>query len=307
MTLLSRAYLLPIWLLCTSVQAAPFGQAQIQGIIHGQPLTLKTCAHDAGAVCSIRWQGREFVNDHDHGRQFQTAFQIDGQGEDNNPTEAGSESDGNRPKPSSSRLISLTTNGQVIGKNWLGWDRIQLGDTLNAETQMAYWRPVQGRKLSDYRVVRQIVISPSERPNWIHYQTTIKTTAAPIEQLAIEALTGYMPRDFNQFFTLDANGQRQPIALDRPNSEQPSPLIFSTSDGRHAIGVKAESGWQQQAPSYGFFRFPSRSRNATVKWNVVYRYQPTAIQPLTGQSIPHTIWLTIGTLQQVTDTMQSQP
>ena len=56
-------------------------------------LQLSTSLRDAGAIASLKVNGHEIADDHDHGRQIQYAFQYNGQGEANNPTEAGSAAD----------------------------------------------------------------------------------------------------------------------------------------------------------------------------------------------------------------------
>ena len=62
----------------------------------------------AGAIHSLTWNGREFINSVDHGRQLQSASNLDGgtpiTAETFNPTEAGSRDDGAGEK-SSSRLL----------------------------------------------------------------------------------------------------------------------------------------------------------------------------------------------------------
>lgn len=68
------------------------------------------CKEYAGAICSLRWNNKEFVNNHDHGRQIQSAanfrFPLSsprsniGDGSDfpetYNPTEAGNNRDRGR-------------------------------------------------------------------------------------------------------------------------------------------------------------------------------------------------------------------
>lgn len=52
-------------------------------------IALSTCDHDAGAICSLTWRRKQFIDDYDHGCQLQSAVSFDGRGESENPTEAG--------------------------------------------------------------------------------------------------------------------------------------------------------------------------------------------------------------------------
>lgn len=73
----------------------------------------------AGAINSLVWNGKEFINNFDHGRQYQVAWIIDGDdlgicGECRNPTEAGGRYDKEWTKPSSSRLLDMKYSGNVM-------------------------------------------------------------------------------------------------------------------------------------------------------------------------------------------------
>ena len=74
------------------------------------PLVIRTTARLAGAIDSVRWDGVEFIDSHDHGRQLQSAINADVDGvfhaECYNPTEAGSVVDALGPK-TTSRLEAL--------------------------------------------------------------------------------------------------------------------------------------------------------------------------------------------------------
>ncbi|MDQ6624891.1 MAG: hypothetical protein M3Y69_01940, partial [Verrucomicrobiota bacterium] len=47
------------------------GNATINATALGKPLSVSTSSQFAGAVSSIKWNGKEFINDWDHGRQLQ--------------------------------------------------------------------------------------------------------------------------------------------------------------------------------------------------------------------------------------------
>ena len=102
------------------------GDAEFAGFIGGKPLVIRTTSRLAGAIDSIKWDGLEFIDSHDHGRQLQSALNADVDGvyhvECYNPTEAGSVVDALGPK-STSRLEFLSTKDGV----------------LSTRTRMAFW------------------------------------------------------------------------------------------------------------------------------------------------------------------------
>ena len=66
--------------------------------ISNEVMEVAISARDAGAVCSLVYDGQEFVNDHDHGRQLQVAWFYNDLDEAYNPTEAGAAKDGVGPR-----------------------------------------------------------------------------------------------------------------------------------------------------------------------------------------------------------------
>ena len=62
--------------------------------VTGSPIYLSSSERTAGAIDSLVWRDREFLNSWDHGRQLQMAITVQDHGECWNPTEAGGRSDG---------------------------------------------------------------------------------------------------------------------------------------------------------------------------------------------------------------------
>ena len=86
------------------------GDSVIRGKTGRSEIRITTTSRLAGAIHSLTWNGREFIDSFDHGRQLQSACSFNlGQKEFHaecfNPTEAGSRSDG-RGGISTSRLPS---------------------------------------------------------------------------------------------------------------------------------------------------------------------------------------------------------
>lgn len=239
--------------------------------IRGNGIVIRTTARLAGAIDSLTWNGMEFIDSNDHGRQLQSACAF-GEGakgfnaETFNPTEAGSRDDGTGPR-STSVLLALKAEGNV----------------LETRAQMAFWlkpgqrsegRPARNTKaLSDHLVSKRVTIGWKDLPNVIEYLTTFTMPAGESHRYAqFEALTGYMPAGFSRFLAFDPlTGETRELS-DGPG-EQPLPVVLSTGSGSHAMGIYSP----EPSPGYGRWRFPVEK---VVKWNCVFRRtDPKGVPP----------------------------
>ncbi|MCK5819670.1 MAG: hypothetical protein KAH18_10600 [Psychromonas sp.] len=266
----------------TSAIAAP-GDMTICKLAGSWPLTIKTCAHDAGAICSLNWGYMEFLDDFDHGRLLQSKSSFDWLGEKFNPTEAGSSymTDGTNPHPSSSILLkeSHTTN------------------KLSTETIMAFWYPVKGQIISNHILKKEVTIGAYGLPNVIQYLTqfTIPVTETHASG-TFETVTGYMPSVFSNFWTF--NPQTDALTpLRYASGEQKLPVILSTPGGLFAMGIYSPNSSDPRRLAnavYGAFVF---SAQGVVKWNSVFKVKYPKLD-LNFRS-----FIIVGSLVDVTDAM----
>lgn len=261
--------------LFTNAAAQPYdspfvgGRVTIRGGPETAPIVITATERLAGAIDSIRWNGKEFIDSYDHGRQMQSAVSFDAGvsepfwAERFNPTEAGSRRDGTGPR-SSSKLLSIRSGVAE----------------LTTETQPAFWLAPDeksfGRSalnktvLSNHRIAKRVRIGHKEFRNVIEYDVTFNVPSGESHRFAqFEAVTGYMPAEFKNFHKLDlTTGLLTP--LDDGPGEQPQPVVFSTDDDAYAIGVyspdQPAKGFERAG--YGRFRF---EREKVVKWNCVFR------------------------------------
>ena len=237
---------------------------------------LQIQAHDnfAYSIFSLTFRGKEFINSDDHGRELQSASSFDGYGECFNPTEAGSRDDGDVGGPSTSQVIGYYVSGNVLA----------------TKTDMAFWlhgnqaypeKPYCGSHKDIHNAVnttdrgnhifeKNVKIGYEGLENVIDYNVAYHVPEAH-QSATFEALTGYMPADFDHFFTYDPNSrsliQILPAASPPPDGEQSLPLILSTSDRGSAMGVYSPELPQSIAnEGYGHFSLPG-----TNKWNCVFR------------------------------------
>lgn len=286
--------------LCFPARAANSdGNSTIQATAGQSEIVIKTTERLAGAIDSLTWDGQEFIDSHDHGRQLQSASNLDCAkpitAETFNPTEAGSRDDGAGNK-SSSELISLKAEG----------------NELTTTTKMAFWL-APGEKssgnlaknttvLSNHLLTKRVKIGYKDMPNVISYDVTF--TLPPGErhtEAVFEALTGYMPPEFEQFLQFNPNSGALESLSDGPG-ESPFPVVLAMADGSHAMGIYAppQPFPDTVGPSYGRFRFEEAK---VVKWNCVFRYNNTNGVPAEDHSFR--MFVIVGDLETVLNCLQA--
>jgi len=280
-------------------RGAVSGDAEISAAAADSKIVIRTTSRLAGAIDSLTFRGREYIDSHDHGRQLQSAASFsDGRPgfvpETYNPTEAGSRHDGAGPT-STSRLLMFKTNG----------------NRLETRTQMAFWlRPGERSEeqlarnrtaLSDYLLRKRVTIGYRNLSQVLEYVVTFTIPSGASHRYAqCEAVTGYMPNEFSKFWVLDLKTGKLRALSDGPG-EQRHPVILATPDGRHAMGAYSP---QQPSPSYahvgyGRFRFAAQK---VVKWNVVFRRR-SRTKPLPTGDYTFRTFVAVGTLDEVRSTL----
>jgi hypothetical protein len=291
-TALAAGLLAPAGLL--GARDRPPGDAVIRGRAGPSDIVITTTARTAGAIHSLTWNGKEFIDSNDHGRQLQSASAFDCGDAANfwaeayNPTEAGGRADGVGPT-STSRLLGLEARG----------------NRLNTVTRMAFWVPPGEKsgahpaknttRLSNHLLTKQVAIGYKGLPHAIDYRVTFAVPPTdPKHTLAqFEAVTGYMPAEFSTFETFDPGSGRLAAISDGPGG-QDKPLVFSTPDGLWAMGV-----WTPEpANHYGRWRFVP---DKVVKWNCVFRVEDRAgVKP---GNFSYRVFVAVGSRQNVRDTL----
>lgn len=298
--LLFGALMMTSALISDSVYSQALGDSVIRRACEVSAIEITTTSRLAGAVHSLRWNGKEFIDSHDHGRQIQSASSfdlgMDGEfwAERYNPTEAGSRLDGTENVTTSQLLHFHASDSSVDTHNrmafWL------------APGEESFGRPaLNTTKLSNHYLHKKIQIGFEKWSNVIEFNVRFSVPSSEKHTFAqFEALTGYMPEEFDSFWYWSPDeGQWKP--LDDGPGEQPHPVVMSTSSGGHALGIYSPN---QPSPGfesagYGRFRF---QKEKVVKWNCVFRYRhPTAIP---SGDFPFQLLVAIGTLRDVEITIR---
>jgi hypothetical protein len=247
--------------------APPNGDAQIRAAAGRSEIVITTTTRLAGAIDSLTWDGREFINSTDHGRQLQSACSFDNSPTANaetfNPTEAGSRRDHIGPT-STSRLRELSAKG----------------NHLRTRTQMAFWlapgersegqRARNTNTLSDYLLTKEVRIGHERWPQALDYRATFTVPRNAGHRAAqFEAVTGYLPPEFDTFWQFNPQTQKLEPLSDGPG-EINHPVVLATADGKQAMGIFAPAQAQPHTtgPTYGRWRFTAEQ---VVKWNCVFR------------------------------------
>jgi hypothetical protein len=299
--LLGMAYLVCRSGLADEPRRALSGNAVIRGPWGSSEIVITTTDRLAGAIHSLTWGGKEFIDSYDHGRQLQSAASFDcaaaGEfwAECFNPTEAGSRADGTGAQ-SSSKLLRIRARGPE----------------LQTTTQMAFWlapgeksfgRPALNDKvLSDHLVSKRVHIGYKELANVIEYEVTFTVPKGERHTYAqFEALTGYMPEEFEKFWTFRPSSGKLEALSDGPG-EQAFPIVFSTAGGTHAMGIyspdQPSPGYEQAG--YGRFRFQAER---VVKWNCVFRVRDA--KGIAPGDYRFRLFVVVGTLEDVRQSLAS--
>ena len=286
-----------VFLVASSLDAAVSGNAQIRAKAGPSEIVITTTSRLAGAIHSLTWNGREFIDSADHGRQLQSASNFDAGSrilsETYNPTEAGS------------RFAGAGKNSTRVLHALIAQD-----NELSTLSQMAFWlrpgeksggQPAKNRTvLSGHQLQKIVTIGVHGLSHAIGYQVKFVVPPGEVHHHAVfEAVTGYMPPAFSEFWTFDP-ATRKLVKLSDGPGEQRYPVIFSTPDRQYAMGV-----WSPAQPSKGFnnvgygrFRFKPEK---VVKWNCVFRIRQ--LKPIRTGDHVFKCYVIVGSLKNVTSTM----
>ena len=282
------------WRYAPGPEPAPlFGHSVTRAPAGASEIVLTTTARLAGAIHSLTFNGMEFIDSVDHGRQLQSASSFDNSPTANaetfNPTEAGSRRDGAGPRSTSKLLELRSANNELFTR-----------------TQMAYWLAPGERSagqlarntniLSAHLLTKRVRLGHDRFPQMLDYQVTFTVPAGELHRTAqFEALTGYMPAAFERFWQFNVTTKKLEPLTDGPG-EIPRPVVLATASGSHAMGIYAppQPRAGQTGPTYGRWRFGPEK---VVKWNCVFRLRSPDSLP--AGDYTYQLLVPLGTLAEV--------
>jgi hypothetical protein len=232
------------------------GDAFISAQFDGSPIVIKITNRLAGAIDSLNWKGKEFVDSVDHGRQIQLSLTANNLGECYNPTEAGSRADGNGPVSTSVLMsISGTTDSletKTKGAFWL----------TPGEQSDCYFKPethfpanpwgtgnaVNSSNLSDFIFDKKIKIGYQGMSNVIEYSSKITipgNIGFPLNYFILTNPAVYMPIDFSRAYRFDPRTKNLTEMPGNFYGYTAIPAILATADNQYALAVYSpEIPWE---------------------------------------------------------------
>ncbi|MCX6895373.1 MAG: hypothetical protein NTZ16_07760 [Verrucomicrobia bacterium] len=290
---------LPCALAAAPAFAAPNGDATIRAPASASEIVIKTTTRTAGAIDSLTWNGREFINSHDHGRQLQSACNLDCgtpiTAETFNPTEAGSRSDA-RGTNTTSWLLHLRAKG----------------NQLETTCRMAFWlapgqksgpNPAKNTTLrSEHLLTKHVTIGYKNLPHVIPYDVVFTVPEGERHTHAVfEALPGYLSPEFSLFLKFNPKTGDFETLSGGPG-EIPEPVVLAVPGGSHAMGIYAppQPAPNTTGPTFGRWKFKGEQ---VVKWNCVFRVtDKNGIKP--GE-YPFRMFVIVGSLKNVHDSLRA--
>ncbi len=222
------------YLNCSKFKVGPgrkilvFAALILTTLLHNQPLVVRANLNRfAGAISSITWNGAEFVDSYDHGRELQSDLVYETPNECNNPTEAGSQDDGTG-YTTSSKLLSYkqedthSFSTEVQMANWV----------LRGESAPSCSCPIPRSQPSDTILTKHVTLGALGQPNLLRFDLTY-SIPDPHLYIGFEVLTQYMSTAFNTAYTYDGSAL-SPVSTTGKYSH---PIIVATADGKYASGV----------------------------------------------------------------------
>jgi alpha-tubulin suppressor-like RCC1 family protein len=234
------------------------GNATISAPALGSTLSVGTSSQYGGAVSSIRWNNKEFINNFDHGRQLAPNFQFFNRFQCYNPYETGSWFDGKNPG-TSSKLLSLTASGnQLDSRTQMAWYLHERDSRapLDFCGDPALWLPCPPYTgpLSDYVVHKTVTIGFRGIPNVIEYLMEVYIPEPVLKGL--NNPTAVLPLEFIAVRSYDVVS-REYRTLRELSGEDDRIKVVSTADGSYAMGWYAPELLQpyNQPGTVNFWRF----------------------------------------------------
>ncbi|XP_071087217.1 uncharacterized protein [Haliotis cracherodii] len=261
-------------------------------------LFISASARMGGAIDSLVWDNKEFINAWDHGRELQMVVNVHPYGECFNPTEAGGRDDGKR-STTTSKIISVIAQRNILKTTNHPAFWLRHGDHGSAASKNPSCLPGVPTKNTvdtyEYDFSKTVTIGCAEMSHCIKYESMFTIGGhwpAGYVSHNIAAPTGYLTGEFQILKSLNlGNGQIQPYSSKYP-------VILATSDHRHAMGVYSPEGQDTDAHFYNGALFGSAFGSGTSKWGSGFRKKAFPNGSL--HKLSYVTYICVGNLDQVT-------
>ncbi len=273
-----------------------------------EQVLFRTWGRYSGTVSEVWFRGKQFENNSDTGRLFQTAFTFDNGGECFNPTEGG-----------------MSTDVYFNGQNFVGKSQSQLKNisatngVFTATTTPAYWlAPNQshycgtgqgGVPLAQDQITKTITMNYAGDSQIVKWQIDIDVKNAH-SMMRSEALTGYHNSEFNKLYNYNKNTKNLDLTIPGhfnaagtdldENVRRYVPQVVATTDGNHALGIYGLNKKNQQTSNpnmAGYYNLIVPG--GPTKWSVYFEYMNGVV----SGKYTTDIYLVFGNLEEVRQRM----
>jgi len=237
----------------------------------------------AGAIDSLVWKNKEFINNWDHGRQLQMAITVQNYGECWNPTEAGGRSDyiGTETK---SMLTEISVSENILQTSVLPayWVRGDDTTSIPSGTQCQAGQPsYNSEDTHQYEMKKKVTLGCFSMDHCIEYDITAylgdSPDMPPFTGFAqLEGPTAYLNSDFTEVSYLDVSRGILHNVKDATEDETQKLVIIHTDNQEYALGAISEprNATAEGVPglkyAYSTFNIQPFDQK-TFKWSVVVR------------------------------------
>ncbi|WP_146029824.1 hypothetical protein [Erythrobacter sp. SAORIC-644] len=300
--------------LCGLLPSTSFANdASISRTANGSTITLTASGNRfAGSISSLTYRGVEYIDIADHGRQMQSAIQLDGLGECYNPNEAGSRADGKKlTSQSSLQYISSVSNlleTRTRPAFWLAPGQAYEGacNPNLAPPRNTISTAQNTTVLSDFIVQRISSFFGSSIPNVIDVDVQW-TIPEAFNSSNTEASTAYLPASFGTVLTYDRATRKltkvTATAVDSSSQHTALPVILAQSNGLHAMGAWSPAIMTNPSRGYMAYLNFSAAVDPTMKWSCVFGERNIAAGSTYSYSCP----IAVGTVDEVINAINAYP
>jgi hypothetical protein len=270
--------------------------------VEGRAVKLAANLVAGGAISELTWNGKQFINNYDFGRQIQIALNLSHEAEAINPTEAGDL----YGFPGTS-VVAWAHGSPLLSSS-------VKGTTLRTECHPLQWKPQNwgggpgNPVMWQGTIGKRVDLDYGGSPNVIRWTTTVNFPSAE-PWVNMEVVTAYLNAEFTRFYALNTvTGTNTEMTDLVPNGGCIDPqqdarlrppaggVIIATEDGAYALGVYRRSA----NTTYGLCKFLGYGGSgqygfSTTKWNLLWR-PPKGVQP---GPVSISCYLLVGTLDKV--------
>ena len=292
-----------------------YGNTGVQLVsVAGSQVTVKANLVTGGAVWELWWNGKEFINDHDFGRQLSWSIFLTPQPEtDYNPGEVGDIYGGN--------AVAVPPFGLPVPAGWAHGSPLiaysVVGTTLQTTTQPLDYdpRPFGGGPnnpvLWKGTFAKEVDLDFSGDPNIIRWTTQVTLPSAQ-SYVDLQILNAALNSEFNRFYAYNATTDTLtnmtslvPVGncLDPSQDARLNPSagagIAATQNGAYALGIYRSN---QNVANDGFalcnfLNLGGSGQNGNATSGPVLLYRPAA--GLGAGSYSWTVYVLVGSLNTV--------